>query len=134
MTPASRLEAVILGNLALVVALAVISLVRDPSGAFAPGAPDLARMLYLGVVQVGLAYVIYGYGIARVPALEASLVNMIEPVLNPLWVFLVLGEKPGWWAVLGGAIILGAVGTRTLIVERRSRHGRVPGLPAEAGP
>jgi drug/metabolite transporter (DMT)-like permease len=91
-------------------------------------------MLYLGVVQVGLAYVIYGYGIARVPALEASLVNMVEPVLNPLWVFLVLAEKPGWWAVGGGAIILTAVGTRTVILERRASRSRLPGLPAEAGP
>ena len=67
------------------------------------------RLLFLGVVQIGFAYELFTYGIAHVPALEVSLVGMLEPVLNPVWVFLVLGESPGWWAVAGGAVIIAAV-------------------------
>jgi len=49
-----------------------------------------------------------------VTATQASLIGMAEPVLNPVWVFLVLGEKPSGYALLGGAIVLGAIAWRTL--------------------
>ena len=75
--------------------------------------------MFLGVLQIGLAYVLFGYGIARIPALETSLIGMLEPVLNPVWVFVFLGETPGWWAVLGGAVIVAAVVARTIVSERR---------------
>ncbi len=71
-------------------------------------------LLYLGVVQLGLAYVLFVRGVRRVPAAEASLISMLEPVLNPVWVFIGLGERPGPWAVLGGAIVIAAVLIRTL--------------------
>jgi len=53
-------------------------------------------------------------GLESVPATQASLIGMAEPVLNPIWVFLILGERPSPFAVLGGAIVLGAIGWRTL--------------------
>lgn len=62
--------------------------------------------------------VLFAYGIARVRVLEASLIGMLEPVLNPVWVFAFLGERPGWWAVAGGAIIVLAVAGRTWFAER----------------
>ena len=71
-------------------------------------------LLYLGIVQLGVAYLLFAKGLRRVPASEASLVSMLEPVFNPLWVFLGTGERPGPWALLGGAIVIGAVVARTL--------------------
>lgn len=74
--------------------------------------PDLSSgigLLLLGVVQLGLPYILYALALRQVRAIEAILIPMIEPVLNPVWVFLLLGEKPSPWAIVGGAIILGAV-------------------------
>ena len=69
---------------------------------------DWAVVVFLGVFQIGVAYVFLVRGVARVPALEASLILLAEPVLNPLWAWLVHGEAPTAWALMGGAIILGA--------------------------
>lgn len=75
-------------------------------------APDVRGwigLLLLGVVQLGLPYILYALALRHVRAVEGILLPMIEPVLNPVWVFLLLGETPGPLALLGGSIILGAV-------------------------
>ena len=72
-----------------------------------------------GVVQIGFAYLLFGFGVGHVQALEASLICLLEPVLNPLWVWLVLHERPSLWANIGGAIILGALTVRSILGERR---------------
>jgi drug/metabolite transporter (DMT)-like permease len=66
-------------------------------------------ILYLGVFQIGLAFVFFSSAIKHVPALEATLISTLEPVLNPLWVFLFIGEKPGLFALVGGLIVLAGV-------------------------
>ncbi len=74
--------------------------------------PDLSGwmgLLLLGVVQLGLPYILYALALRHVMAVEGILIPMIEPVLNPVWVFLMMGETPSPWAIVGGAIILGAV-------------------------
>jgi drug/metabolite transporter (DMT)-like permease len=71
-------------------------------------AADWLVVAYLGVVQLGLAYVFLSRAIGRVPALEASLFLLVEPVLSPVWAWLVHGETPGPLAVVGGAMILTA--------------------------
>ncbi|MEN3202912.1 MAG: DMT family transporter [Atribacterota bacterium] len=75
-------------------------------------------LLLLGTVQIGLSYLLYAQAIRKVKALEASLIPMIEPVLNPLWVFLALGESPGRFALFGGGVILFAVFLRYLVQNR----------------
>ena len=75
---------------------------------------DWAIVLYLGVIQIGLAYVCFSIGMAGVPAIEASLLLLLEPVLNPVWSWLVHGEVPNRWSLTGGAIILCATAARTL--------------------
>ena len=77
-----------------------------------PDAMGWVGLLLLGVVQLGLPYVMYALALRHVRAVEGILLPMIEPVLNPVWVFLLLGETPGPLALLGGAIILGAVISR----------------------
>jgi drug/metabolite transporter (DMT)-like permease len=69
---------------------------------------DWAVVTYLGVFQIAVAYVLVTSGLRHIPALEASLILLIEPVLNPVWAWIFQGERPGPWALLGGAIILGA--------------------------
>jgi drug/metabolite transporter, DME family len=69
---------------------------------------DWSIILYLGVFQIALAYVFVTNAIQVIPALEASVILLLEPVLNPLWAWLVQREMPGAWALIGGAIILGA--------------------------
>lgn len=70
------------------------------------GATNVTVILYLGVVQIGLAYVLVTRAIRHVPAFEATAVLLLEPALNPVWAWLVQGEKPGAWPVAGGAAIL----------------------------
>jgi len=71
-------------------------------------------VLFLGIVQLGVSYVLFVRGLAVVPAAEASLLGMLEPMFNPLWAFLGLGERPSAWALFGGAIVLSAVAGRTV--------------------
>ncbi|MGH9866722.1 MAG: DMT family transporter [Candidatus Polarisedimenticolia bacterium] len=79
-----------------------------------PGLVDAAVLVYLGVFQIALAYVLLTRGLHGVTALEASLLLLVEPMLNPLWAWAVQGEVPGAWTLAAGAIILGATAWRTL--------------------
>jgi DME family drug/metabolite transporter len=72
------------------------------------GIADWAIIGYLGVFQIALAYIFVTNAIRLIPALEASMILLLEPVLNPVWAWVIQRETPGAWALLGGAIILGA--------------------------
>jgi DME family drug/metabolite transporter len=61
-----------------------------------------------------VAYALFVAGLKHVTATQAALVGMLEPVSNPIWVFLFLGETPSLFSIAGGAIVLGAIGWRTL--------------------
>lgn len=80
----------------------------------APGLPGWGVLLFLGIFQLGLAYAAFSRGVTHVPAVEASLLILLEPVLNPVWTFLLTGERPGPWALVGGAVILAATAWRTV--------------------
>jgi len=69
----------------------------------------VASILVLGIFQLGIPYILYGIAVRRCSPLSCSLIGMIEPLLNPVWVFLVVGERPGFFAFIGGIIVLGAV-------------------------
>lgn len=75
---------------------------------------EWATLMYLGVCQVGLAYVCLTAAIRHLPALEVSLLLLIEPVFNPVWTWLLHGEHPGTWTIAGGGIILTATALRSL--------------------
>lgn len=80
---------------------------------------SIALILALGVVQMGLAALFFAYGIKRVTATTGSLLVVIEPLFNPVWVFLALGETPSGWTLAGGALILVSVTAATVIGARR---------------
>jgi drug/metabolite transporter (DMT)-like permease len=83
---------------------------------------DLIGVAYLGIIQLGIAYTLFTTGMARgVRSLDAGIVCYVEPVLNPVWVFLILGERPSRWALLGGAIIIAAVIAHMLLDARSKR-------------
>jgi drug/metabolite transporter (DMT)-like permease len=81
-------------------------------------------IVYMGVFQVGLAAVLYAYGIKKVGAVPAMLISAIEPIFNPLWVFFAIGETPAPAAYTGGGIILAAVLFSNIIGWRRDRASR----------
>jgi drug/metabolite transporter (DMT)-like permease len=64
---------------------------------------------YLGVIQIGLAFILFTKGIKHIPALEANLIGTLEPVFNPVWVYLFLGEIMGKFALMGGLVVLTGV-------------------------
>jgi drug/metabolite transporter (DMT)-like permease len=99
----SALPTVALGNvLAFLAALPMALPVTDPRPY------NAAVILYLGVVQIGLAYICLTSAIRHVPAFQATTVLWLEPVMNPIWTWVVHRERPGGWALAGGAVILGA--------------------------
>ena len=69
----------------------------------------VSAILILGVFQLGIPYILYAIAVRRCSPLSCSLIGMIEPLFNPVWVLLVLGEKPGFFALIGGIIVLSAV-------------------------
>ena len=81
-------------------------------------AGDWATLVYLGVVQIALAYVCLTAAIRVLPALDVSLLLLIEPVLNPVWTWLVRGEQPGRWTVLGGTLILAGTALKAIVDAR----------------
>ena len=101
--------AVAWGNVA-----AAVALLPFVGGDLAVSARSLGWLAFLGVFQVGAAYALFVRGLRHVPAATASLIGMLEPAANPVWVYLLLGERPTARAVIGGVIILAAVAWRTL--------------------
>jgi drug/metabolite transporter (DMT)-like permease len=79
---------------------------------------DAIGVAYLGVFQVGLAYVLLTRSITYVPAVEASLLLLVEPALSPLWAWLLHGESPGLWPFAGGVLIIGAAAWKSLRASR----------------
>jgi DME family drug/metabolite transporter len=80
---------------------------------------DIAVLLYLGIFQIGLAYVLLTRSMHEVPGLEAATLLLIEPVFNPIWTWIVHGERPSALALIGGALIIGAALAGTVWQARR---------------
>jgi drug/metabolite transporter (DMT)-like permease len=78
---------------------------------------NFGMIAFLGIFQIGIAYAFFSYGLKRVYAIEASLISMIEPVLNPVWVFIGYGETPAYLAIIGGIVIVSAISIRAFVLE-----------------
>jgi drug/metabolite transporter, DME family len=98
----------------------------------ATGPADWAVVIYLGVVQIGIAYLCLTAGVRHVAALEASMILLLEPALNPLWAWAVHGERPSRWALAGGATILLATLVKTWWNSREG-DAAIATLVAEGG-
>jgi drug/metabolite transporter (DMT)-like permease len=108
------------GNI-IIVFLMLPLIFNDPPSQISSN--DILAVLFLGIFQIGIAYVLFTKGIAAgVRSLDASIVGFVEPLLNPIWVFLILGERPSRWAILGGAIIIAAVIFHTVKSNRKQTN------------
>ncbi len=106
----SPIESVLLGN--------VITAVIGVPFLFSE-MPDTIGWIYLvilGVFQLGVSYILYSIAIKNVTALESSLITVIEPILNPIWVLLFIGEVPGIFSIIGGIIVILAITLRCVII------------------
>lgn len=95
----------------------LLALVTLPSGISALPSitlTDAAAVAFLGIVQIGISYILFIKGVSGgTRPLDASIIGFIEPLLNPVWVFLFVGERPSGWAIVGGAIIITTVAVHT---------------------
>jgi drug/metabolite transporter (DMT)-like permease len=113
----SPVESIILGNL-LAFLIGLPWIIQSP---WLPASGWVA-LIALGVVQLGVSYWLYARAIRHVTALEAVLIPVMEPILNPVWVLIFMRERPSGWAMLGGAIVLGAVTVRAIGTIRSRRR------------
>jgi drug/metabolite transporter (DMT)-like permease len=85
---------------------------------------DLALLAFFGVGQFGAGFLLFMGGARLIPAAESALLGMLETVLGPLWVWLVIDERPGAASLAGGALILAALAANTLVdLAGRRRAG-----------
>jgi drug/metabolite transporter (DMT)-like permease len=117
-TESRRWQIVIVGHIIIAMSMGVVGLMGLANFSLSTG--DFVRLLYLGIFQIGIAYAFFTYGISHVRAIDATLIAMVEPVLNPIWVFLGIGERPANFAILGGLIILSVSIIRTIRGSREA--------------
>jgi len=114
-------SAILFGNIWIVIICAAISFFQVYSlDAFALSPKDALLTGFLGVFQIALPYLLFVNAIKHIPALEASLLSMLEPILNPIWVMLFVGESPSLNAVIGGSVIIGAVALQNIITAKQA--------------
>jgi drug/metabolite transporter (DMT)-like permease len=82
---------------------------------------SVGAILFLGIIQVGISSLLFSYGMKHIPALQAMLIAELEPILNPLWVFLLIGERPSFNAIIGGSLIMASVTFCSIVSARRER-------------
>ena len=111
--PGTALAAVITGNM-IAFASGISTLFPLP----AASPVEWATLLYLGVFQIGLAYILLTSAVGHLPTLHISLLLLLEPVLNPIWTWLVHGENPGGWTIIGGAVVIAASATQAIFAQR----------------
>ena len=83
-------------------------------------------LVYLGLFQIGLGFIWYTDAVKYVTALQSTLLTMIEPIINPIWVFLVLGEVPGRLAFVGAAFVLIGVIYRAVATVKDGHYAEPP--------
>ena len=110
----SPVESVFLGNL-LAAVIGLPFFFKEEL----PEINGILMLVALGTFQLGISYVLYAKAIQKVRAFQAVLITMLEPILNPLWVFLLQGEVPGKWALAGGAIVMVTVVFHGLTTGRK---------------
>lgn len=109
---ARPMESVLLGNILAAVVTLPFMFQSMPS------VHSWIGLFLLGTVQLGLAYVFYATAVKHLSAIESALIPVIEPLFNPIWVLLFVGEAPGFWTFIGGVLVVGGVTARYLFHAR----------------
>ncbi|SHJ06193.1 Threonine/homoserine efflux transporter RhtA [Clostridium cavendishii DSM 21758] len=84
-----------------------------------PNIKSVIGLLILGIFQLGISYIFYTSAIKYVSTVEAILIPILEPLLNPIWVFLFTGETPSYWAFLGGTIVITSIVVRDFYTQKK---------------
>lgn len=95
-------EATLLGVL-------VVAAVSAPMASFTVAPHDMAVLAVFGVIQMGLALIMFTTGVRLIPSADAGLISVLEAVLAPIWVWIAFAENPGAMTLLGGAVVIAAV-------------------------
>lgn len=98
----------------------IVFLFSMPASLTIPGASDALGILVLGALQIAAPYLIFSRVIKQVPAIDAVLILALEPILNPLWVFLVMEEIPGVFSLIGAALVIGSILLKGLMANRKA--------------
>lgn len=113
---------------------AIIFLVQLPLALPAHGSlRDWGVVTFLGTVQIAAGYALLIHGLRHVPAVEASLLLFLEPVISPLWAYLLHGERQAPWALAGALIITAATFTRATL-DLPAVDARLPGRRRVSSP
>ena len=107
-----QLEMVVLGNI-------TISLVGLPFLLTEfPALPELGPIAFIGIFQLAVPYIFFAKAAQNASALDMTIIPIVEPLLNPVWVYLVMGENPGIYTVIGGVVVLVMIIFRSIMTER----------------
>ncbi len=110
---ASPVESILLGNL-----IAVIFSIPFVATAGIPDFKSIIGLVLLGVFQLGISYIFFAESMKHATAMEGALIPIIEPLLNPVWVLLFIGERPSGFALIGAAIVILTISLRSIISKK----------------
>ncbi len=110
-----QMSGIFLGN--VIVVLATIPWFLKSAS---PTMQEHLMLIFLGIIQIGLGYLLFTYGQRRITAIESSLIAMLEPILNPVWVMIGYHEFPSMWSWIGGAVILAALIIRIIFLKTQT--------------
>lgn len=108
----SAVESIVLGNIFTALICLPFIIQQPPTGA------DWPPLFYLGIFQLGLPFLLYSTATKYITALDVVLVQSIEPLINPIWVLIFIGEVPGFWAIIGGICVLISITVRNIYASR----------------
>lgn len=112
----SAIESTILGN--ILTFLISIPFLNEGLGDL----KGILVIIIMGIFQLGIAYIFYVYSTKHLPALDVILISIVEPLLNPLWVFVFAGEVPSIYSFIGGSIVILSVVLRSLYLNREKNQ------------
>lgn len=118
---ASPLDSIILGSGMIVLCVLPFFLLK--AGDMQLFSMNLALLVFLGAFQVALPFLFFGYAVKHITAFEATVFKAVEPMTNPVWVFLITGERPGMIALTGALLIFSMVLGRNVFVLRGPKFG-----------
>ena len=122
----ARMSGLVLGHIMTAVMGAIMAFIYPP----AVTTQSVLLIVLLGVVQIGIPYTLYSVAVKNCPPLMCSVISVIEPLLNPVWVFLAMGERPSYWALIGAVVVLVTITAWCVWSEKQKQRSAVPEAPA----
>lgn len=125
-TEEARMSGLVLGHIMTATMGVVMAFLYPPIVT----AQSILLLVILGVFQIGIPYTIYSTAVKHCPPLMCSVISVIEPLLNPVWVFLAVGERPSYWALIGAVVVLSSITAWCVWSEKQKQKEAAPDAPA----